>query len=500
MFVSEIIDDAAETLATTDQTKVFRKLTQAVQILMESGHHFHTNAEVDVCTGWDGMTLTLPRGIEVPLAVNVDGSPTYFRGRLFQYHVNKGGMYNPVSWAWDDRGFVSTMMDIREPAQLVAVAEHEADANVKIRVIGTNEDNRDLRTQTEDGQVLDGLLVQVHAQSDFPLGTIEPDGVTIQTRTVAVSPLLTFTSEMPHQFVTGEPVILGNGTDGGIDVPVTSEPLNISLQPVDVHVVFGASNQFSIQASGGLAPYAYTWEKSSNKGVTWTPASSVINTWAYEKTFTATLATVSDNDVYYRCKVKDQTQTIVISNMALFSVISLALSDNFTSEYNFGPGYVPDTVGGWVENVAWLDGTVIVNGEAVQPTLTDRELVVSSDYGIQPYTVQWQFSDAVLPITWVNVEIGSFNDLPNQGDPNIPLDSSKQYKQYYFGQNDPVTLDARFWKVKVWFGSGLDNDGNPSNEKVNNHILRCKVTDATGNSVYSRIIGLTVDHPTYPPV
>ena len=206
MFVSEIIDDAAETLATTDQTKVFRKLTQAVQILMESGHHFHTNAEVDVCTGWDGMTLTLPRGIEVPLAVNVDGSPTYFRGRLFQYHVNKGGMYNPVSWAWDDRGFVSTMMDIREPAQLVAVAEHEADANVKIRVIGTNEDNRDLRTQTEDGQVLDGLLVQVHAQSDFPLGTIEPDGVTIQTRTVAVSPLLTFTSEMPHQFVTGEPV------------------------------------------------------------------------------------------------------------------------------------------------------------------------------------------------------------------------------------------------------------------------------------------------------
>ena len=64
MFVSEIIDEASEILATTDQNKVFRTLTQAVQILMESGHYFHTNQEVDVCTGWDGQTITLPRGIE----------------------------------------------------------------------------------------------------------------------------------------------------------------------------------------------------------------------------------------------------------------------------------------------------------------------------------------------------------------------------------------------------------------------------------------------------
>ena len=72
MFVSQIYDEAAEILATTDQKKVFRKLTQAVQTLMESGHYFHTNQEVDVCTGWDGQTITLPRGIEVPLGVNVD--------------------------------------------------------------------------------------------------------------------------------------------------------------------------------------------------------------------------------------------------------------------------------------------------------------------------------------------------------------------------------------------------------------------------------------------
>jgi hypothetical protein len=208
MFVSQIIDEAAEILATTDENKIFRKLTQAVQTLMESGHYFHTQAEVDVCTGWDGQTITLPRGIEVPLGVNIDGSPTYFRGRLFQYHVNKGGMYNPVDWAWDDRGFVSTIMDIRQPSQLVAVAEHEADAGKQIRIIGTDQWNRDLRSQTEVGIGVDGLIIPIHAQKDFAYGTIQPDGVTIQSRKATVSPISKLISTLAHQMVTGQSAVL----------------------------------------------------------------------------------------------------------------------------------------------------------------------------------------------------------------------------------------------------------------------------------------------------
>jgi len=208
MFVSEIIDEVLETLGTTDRTKAYRKLSQAVQALMQSGHYFHTNAEVDVCSGWDGMTITLPRGVEVPLGVNVDGSPTYFRNRLFQYHINKGGMYNPVQWAWDDRGMVATQMDIRQPAQLVAVAEHEADAGKIIRVVGTDSTNRELRSQSADGTGLDGLLVTIHAQSDFPYGTIAPDGVTIVTRSVQVHPITNLYNAVEHQLSSGQPVTL----------------------------------------------------------------------------------------------------------------------------------------------------------------------------------------------------------------------------------------------------------------------------------------------------
>ena len=206
MFVSQIIDEACEILAITDKNKVFRKLTQAIQILMESGHYLHTTAEADVCTGWDGQTITLPRGIEVPLAVNVDGSPTYFRGRLFQYHINKGGMYNPVDWAWDDRGFVATQMDIRQPSQLLAVAEHDADAGKQIRLIGTDSNNRELRTQLPDGNTIDGILIDIHSTSDFPYGTIIPDGATIQSREVAVAPLYKLVSSTAHQLSSGQSV------------------------------------------------------------------------------------------------------------------------------------------------------------------------------------------------------------------------------------------------------------------------------------------------------
>lgn len=224
MFVSQIIDEVLDILGTTDRVIALRKLTQAVQALMQSGHYYHLNAEVDICTGWDGMTVTLPRGIEVPLAVNVDGSPTYFRGRLFQYSVNKGGMYNSVQWAWDDRGMVATQMDIRQPSQLIAVAENEGDAGKFIRVIGTDANNRDLRAQLDNGTGVDGALIRIRALSEFPYGTIQPDGVTISSRTAAVEPVYVFLSEVgvfPMQsFQSGQSVVYdlysGGSEPGGL--------------------------------------------------------------------------------------------------------------------------------------------------------------------------------------------------------------------------------------------------------------------------------------------
>jgi len=253
MFVSEIFDECAEILGTTDQTKVFRKITQAVQTLMESGHWTHATAEVDVCTGWDKCSLALPRGIDIPLAVNIDGSPTYFRNRLFQYHVNKGGMYNSVEWAWDDRGYVATLMDIVRPSQLVAVAESNNDVGKIIRVLGTDKNNRDLRSQTPNGAGVDGLLIPIHSQQDFQYGTIAPDGNTIATRDVAIDPIKNFTTTTPHGLSSGQGMAV-RLVNGVIPVPL-SDGQTYYIGVIDAYTVqlFGDSlNAQALQYPIGL--------------------------------------------------------------------------------------------------------------------------------------------------------------------------------------------------------------------------------------------------------
>jgi hypothetical protein len=332
MFVSQIIDEASEILATTDKDKVFRKLTQAVQILMESGHYLHTNSEVDVCTGWDGQTITLPRGIEVPLAVNVDGSPTYFRGRLFQYHVNKGGMYNSVDWAWDDRGFVSTIMDIRQPSQILAVAEHSADAGKQIRLIGTDSNNRELRTQLQDGKTIDGILVDVHSQGDFPYGTIIPDGIRIDTRQVAVSPISRFISATAHQFSSGQSAVytqiagavknLVNGETYYVGVEDANE---ISLYKSSLDAQYKA-NKISLQSIVDSQAIRLTDSRNSNlltavnfisaPSVAIDTPNSVSFSTSSEEGFSATLPTPLIPNATYYANPQDADNLLIYSSFA----------------------------------------------------------------------------------------------------------------------------------------------------------------------------------------
>lgn len=246
MFVSQIFDEAAEILGTTDPSKVFRKLQQAIQTLMESGHWLQTNSEIDVCTGWDGVTITLPREVDVPLAVNVDGSPLYFRNRLFQYHINKGGMNNTVEWAWDDRGYVATMMDIVQPSQLIAVAESDNDVGKTIRVVGTDSNNRLIRSQTDEGVGVDGLLLPIHSLTDFQYGTITPDGGTVQSRHGEISALGILTSQTPHTLNSGEQVLVSM-VSGTIPQPLKSGQ-NYYVGVVDAYSIRLYSDSLNAQA------------------------------------------------------------------------------------------------------------------------------------------------------------------------------------------------------------------------------------------------------------
>jgi hypothetical protein len=303
---------------------------------MESGHYFHTQQEVDVCTGWDGQTITLPRGIEVPLGVNIDGSPMYFRGRLFQYHINKGGMYNPVSWAWDDRGFVATIMDIRQPSQLIAVAEHSTDAGGQIRVIGTDGNNRELRTQYPDGTSVDGILVPIHAQSDFPYGTIEPDGVTIQSRSVAVTPISLFLSATAHQLSSGQGAVLS---------------LNSGTMPS----ILVAGNTYFIGVDDDLTIKLYQTSLDAKAGTNFITLQSIIGAG--------------------QVKLTDSRVTNLLTSVDLLSVppITIDSPNTLTFSVGAGAGFAPALPSPLIEGSTYFAQTLDATNLEVYGSLSDAQ-------------------------------------------------------------------------------------------------------------------------------
>jgi hypothetical protein len=138
------------------------------------------------------------------------------------------------------------------------VAEHESDAGKVIRVIGTDSNNRDLRSQVDDGTGVDGLLVPIHAQSDFPYGVILPDGVTINTRTSAIDPLTKFKSTEAHGLTSGPSATLDIVSgDTPADLTIGSEyyigvvdDFNIQLHQSELDAIYGI-NPIKLQSITG---------------------------------------------------------------------------------------------------------------------------------------------------------------------------------------------------------------------------------------------------------
>jgi len=252
MFVSSIYEECEKILGTSDQPRVFRALTQAVQALMERGHWFNTQAEMDICSGWDGCTVTLPKEVGTPLAVNVDGSPTYFRGRYFQYHVNGGGQFSPVPWAWDDRGMTPVLMDPRAPSELVAFAELQSDAGKTLRVLGVGEDGRELVSQSPSGVANRGLVVPIRPKADLAGGQVMlPDGVRLSGRDSTVSRVYDLTASEPHDLVTGAvmrlTLLAGAAASGFVDK-------NYFVRAVDEEVVRVYLSRLAAQNDVGAVP------------------------------------------------------------------------------------------------------------------------------------------------------------------------------------------------------------------------------------------------------
>lgn len=205
MIVSDIFNDAAEVLGVSDETYVLNKLSDAVQLLANKNDYRCLIGYVDICACSDGRTLALPRNIDVPMAVNIEGKPALFRNQWYEFHLNGFGSNDRSgNLTWTDVGYFPTAMDIVRNGYLVALADSKVDLGKKVRVFGYDDQKHWIRTQDEDGNWLDGFLVPVNIIGDYPAGVITADSTRLFVRNATVNETNSFSIlSGANDFVSG---------------------------------------------------------------------------------------------------------------------------------------------------------------------------------------------------------------------------------------------------------------------------------------------------------
>lgn len=208
MLVSDIITDAKGIIGQCRDETAFSAITDAIVVLANKGNYDLLTGFVDICATSDGKTITLPRDIETPLAVNINGAPAYFRNKWYEFHLNGAGSFQQVKWAWDDQGDAFTFMDIIASSPLIAVADLKTDLGATLRVFGYDANGNWIRTQDVNGVWTDGFLVPINMLTDFPSGIIVPDTERLFVRTFSTGRISVLTSLTDHQFESGAPATL----------------------------------------------------------------------------------------------------------------------------------------------------------------------------------------------------------------------------------------------------------------------------------------------------
>jgi hypothetical protein len=202
MFVSEILDDVIEILGRCDREKALKRLTDAVRALQDEGDWNANIGVLDIRTFNDGSTVTLPREVETPLAVTIDGIPVFGRDEYFRFHLNGDGLTDErtVPWVWDDIGVVPTTMDIKIPGPIIARCDLRSDENLIARIIGFDEFGNNLTEQNEAGEWVDGIFVPFVFATGLP--TARPI-TRRQARIFKTSVMKYFSSVEDHKLITG---------------------------------------------------------------------------------------------------------------------------------------------------------------------------------------------------------------------------------------------------------------------------------------------------------
>jgi hypothetical protein len=102
---SDIYDEAAAIFGPVGRQKLFDRMTDAIEILANKGNWDSLIVSVSATSDANGFVF-MPRNVDAILALNIDGNPSFARGRFFEYSLGTNGHETGeivgYSWAYGD--------------------------------------------------------------------------------------------------------------------------------------------------------------------------------------------------------------------------------------------------------------------------------------------------------------------------------------------------------------------------------------------------------------
>lgn len=160
ILAGDVYDDACDIFGPIGYQRVFDKITDAHEMLCNKSQWDGLDGYVDIVTDNRGYA-TLPRHVEVPIAVNYWRHPTQFRNKWYEFHMNGMGTDPVQGYYADDLGEYPLINEPSVAIKLFCKTEWEADGTAKVRAYGYNNVGQWIVSE-ENGSIVDGELVPMN--------------------------------------------------------------------------------------------------------------------------------------------------------------------------------------------------------------------------------------------------------------------------------------------------------------------------------------------------
>lgn len=170
ILVGDILPAIKRVLGNCSDDVAFERMNEAVDLLKNTGLWDPLVGIMDICT--QRLDITLPDDVEVPLAINVGGTPTNFQNKWFEFHLNGPGSEccgGGCTFAWQDKGSFPTFRDFRNFIQIQASSSYAEASDAVLRVFGYDSEQHWIMTPDSTGTLVDGFDVPINGMLASPL-------------------------------------------------------------------------------------------------------------------------------------------------------------------------------------------------------------------------------------------------------------------------------------------------------------------------------------------